>query len=386
VQTGKQTRMSSFIIPFMRKLTVALLFWLVATIAWSEAAKSSVRLTIIGLDHDAVGDFIQRVQNRHDVQLVGIVEPNQNLVVRYARLFNFNTNFFFVSLDDLLAKTNAQAAVVFSSTLEHGHVVQMCAAHHMDVMLEKPLAVNMEQARAIASAAKRGGIQVIVDYETSWYPAIQTAYTIVHDQHAIGDLRKIVVCAGNKGPKETGCSDSFVDWLTDPKLSGGGALIDFGCYGVDMATWFMDEQQPTSVFAVTQHIKPELYPKVEDEATVILTYPHAQAIIQASWNWPFDRRDLSVYGRTGYVLVPQKNLLRMRQAGTEESELELPPTSNLGPSSDDISYFAAVVRGEIQPSGLPALETNLIVTEILDAAKKSAKTGKRVDLPDPSPW
>ncbi|HMD53759.1 MAG TPA: Gfo/Idh/MocA family oxidoreductase, partial [Phycisphaerae bacterium] len=213
-----------------------------------------------------------------------------------------------------------------------------------------------------------------------------TAYAIVHDQHAIGDVRKIVVCAGDKGPKETGCSDAFLDWLTDPKLSGGGALIDFGCYGASTITWFMDGQRPTSVFAVTQHIKPEVYPKVEDEATVILTYPQAQGIIQASWNWPFDRRDLDVYGLIGYVLEVRMDMLRMRQIGTEESELDLPTLSTPSSSSDDISYFAAVVRGELQPSGMSSLETNLIVTEILDAARESAQTGKQVVFSKDRPW
>jgi predicted dehydrogenase len=364
----------------MKKFAVIFFFWCAAFAADCQDAKPPVRLAIIGLAHDAVGDFIQRAQGRHDVQLVGIVESNPELTARYARLFNFNTNFFSTNLDELLAKTNAQAAAVFTSTFDHRQAVEICAAHGMDVMLEKPLAVNLEQAHAIAAAAKKGGIQVIVDYETIWYPANQTAYTIVHNQHAIGDVRKIVVCAGNKGPKETGCSDAFLDWLTDPKLNGGGALIDFGCYGASTITWFMDGQRPTSVFAVAQHIKPDLYPKVEDEATIILTYPQAQGIIQASWNWPFDRRDMDIYGRTGYVLEPRMDLLRMRQAGTEESELDLPVPSAPNLSSDDISYFAAVVHGEIQPSGMLSLETNIIVTEILDAAKESAQTGKRVEL------
>jgi predicted dehydrogenase len=156
--------------------------------------------------------------------------------------------------------------------------------------------------------------------------------------------------------------------------------MDFGCYGADLATWFMNGQRPVSVFAVTQHFNPEVYPKVEDEATIVVAYPQAQVIIQASWNWPSDRRDLEVYGKTGYVLVPRMNLLRMQQAGTEESELELPNSPIPGPLTDDISYLAAVVHGKMQPSGMPSLAVNLMVTEILDAARESARTRKQVEL------
>ena len=364
----------------MKRIAVAFFFCLAATVVHSQEVKPPVRLIIIGLAHDAVGDFIQRAETRRDIQLAGIVESDQELRARYARLFHFSTNFFYASLDQFLGKTNAQGAAVFTSTFDHQRVVAACAAHGISVMLEKPLAIDMGQAQAIAAAAKKSGIRVIVDYETAWYPGNQTAHTIVRVQHAIGDVRKIVVCAGNRGPKETGCSDSFLDWLTDPRLNGGGALIDFGCYGADLATWFMDGQRPISVTAVTQHFKSGLYPKVEDEATIILTYPQAQAIIQASWNLPFDRRELEIYGGTGYVLVPRMNLLRMRQAETEESELDLPNLPLSGPPADDISYFAAVVRGEIQTSGMPSLEINMIVTEILDAARESARSGKQVEL------
>jgi scyllo-inositol 2-dehydrogenase (NADP+) len=368
----------------MKKIFAIILLLLVPVLANADETKPPVRLVIIGLAHDAVGEFIQRVIAYPEVQLVGIVESNPELTARYARLHKLDTNIFSSSLEQLLARTNAQAAAVYSSTIEHRSVVEACAARGIDVMLEKPLAVDLQQARAIANAAQKGGIQVVVNYETAWYPGNQMAYTIVHDRMAIGDLRKIVVCAGNQGPKETGCSDAFLDWLTDPKQNGGGALIDYGCYGADLVTWLMNERRPLSVFAATQQIKPEIYPKVEDEATIILTYPQSQAIIQASWNWPFDRRDLAVYGKTGYVVVPRMNQLRMQQAGTGESELDMPNSRVAGAQADDISYFAAVARKEIKPSGPASLEINLIVTEILDAARESALTGKRVDLP-PNP-
>jgi predicted dehydrogenase len=288
-----------------------------------------------------------------------------------------DTNLFYSSLNDLFAKTNVQAVATFTSTFEHRRVVEICASKHIHVMMEKPLAVNMEHAKAIEAAAKKGRIQIIVNYETTWYPANQAAYQIVHE-HQIGDLRKIVVHDGHRGPKEIGCSPDFLEWLTDPVLNGAGALTDFGCYGADLVTWLMDGQRPTSVFAVAQRIKPNVYPKVEDEATIVVTYPKAQAILQASWNWPFDRKDMEVYGHTGYVLVPKRDLLRVRKPG--EAESEITPSALTGPNTDPLSYLAAVVRGEIQASGLSSLPVNMIVTEILDAARKSAQTGKRVDL------
>jgi predicted dehydrogenase len=247
------------------------------------------------------------------------------------------------------------------------------------VMMEKPLAVNLDHARAIESAAKTASLRIIVNYETTWYSANQAAYNLVCQQHAIGDLRKFVVHDGHRGPKEIGCPPEFLQWLTDPVLNGGGALTDFGCYGADLITWLMQGQRPTSVVAVTQHFKPEVYPKVDDEATIVVTYPKAQGIIQASWNWPYNRKDMEIYGQTGYVLVPQRNVLRVLRDKQPETEMVVAPLT--GPDADPLDYLVAVARGEIQPSGLSSLEVNMTVTKILDAARKSAATGMRIDFP-----
>ena len=353
--------------------------WLTALGAYSQDTKPPVRFAMVGLNHDHAMSFIPRLAGRTDVQLVGIVETNQDLIARYSGRFHLNPNLFYPSLEALFAKTNVQAVATFTSTFDHEGVVEICAAHGVDVMMEKPLATNMKQARAIEAAVKKSGIQLIVNYETSWYPGNQAAYTMVHDEHQIGDIRRIVVHDGHRGPKEIGCSTNFLAWLTDPILNGGGAINDFGCYGADLATWLFDGQKPISVFAVARRIKPDVYPKVEDDATIVLTYPKAEVILQPSWNWPFDRKDMEVYGQTGYVLVPQPNLLRVRTAKIpSETEITPPPVS--GANADPLSYLAAVVRREIKPTGLASLEVNMIVVEILDAAHKSVRTGKQIKL------
>ncbi|HTR41229.1 MAG TPA: Gfo/Idh/MocA family oxidoreductase [Pseudomonadales bacterium] len=344
----------------------------------AQNAQAPVHLAIVGLVHDHAMGFFPRLQERHDVELVGVVETNQDLIGRYSQKFNLSRSLFYPTLEALFAATNVDAVATFTDIYDHKQVVEICAAHHVDVMMEKPLAVNMKAAEAIAEAVKKSGIQLVVNYETTWYPGNTAAYEMVHDQH-IGDIRRIVVHDGHNGPKEIGCSTNFLAWLTDPVLNGGGAINDFGCYGADLATWLMDGQKPMSVFCIAHHIKPDVYPKVEDDATIVLTYPKAQAILEPSWNWPFNRKDMEIYGQTGYVLVPQPNALRIRTVGMNE-ERETTPPLLIGPDADPLSYLVAVVRGEIKPSGLSSLDVNLIVVEILDAAHKSAKTGKRVDL------
>ena len=362
----------------MKRLLPIFLFVMVALGARAQENVAPVRLAIVGLAHDHVRGFLPDLLARKDVQLVGIVETDPALIAEIAKRFHLDAALFFPSLEVLRAKTNVQGVAAFGSTFDHRKVVEQCAPLGLPVMMEKPLAVSLADARAIAAAARKGGIQVYVNYETTWYPSAYAAYDLVRKQGAIGDVRKIVVHDGHSGPAAI-CSPFFLAWLTDPVLDGGGAVMDFGCYGADLATWLMDGQRPTSVTAVTQQLQPEVYPKVDDEATIVLTYPRAQAIIQASWNWPIGRKDLEIYGQTGALRLPDHSSMYLRKRG-ESQETRSTAPALAAPQADSISYFAAIARGQIKSEGLGSLETNLIVNEILEAAKESARTGKRIDL------
>ena len=184
----------------------------------------------------------------------------------------------------------------------------------------------------------------LVNYETSWYRSNHAAYDLAHEGD-LGDVRKVVIHDGHNGPKEIGVEPEFLAWLTDPKLNGGGALFDFGCYGADLMTFLMDGQRPQTVTAVTQTFKPEIYSRVDDEATIILTYPKAQAIVQASWNWPFGRKDMEVYGQTGYAITVQANDIRVRRGG-ENAEQQIAAKPVAAPYDNSISYSRAVVLDE----------------------------------------
>lgn len=349
-----------------------------------QPAPRPLRLGIAGLSHTHVHWILNRPA-RGDIQIAGIYEPNRKLVERYAKQYGLRDSLFFTDLEQMLDFIKPEAIAAFGTTYDHLKVVEACAPRGIHVMVEKPLAVNLKHALTIAALAKQHAIQVLTNYETTWYASTQAVYDSVYDRQAIGPIRKIVVHDGHQGPKEIGVNDEFLEWLTDPVRNGGGALMDFGCYGANLATWLMRGLEPVTVTAITQQIKPEIYPAVEDEATIILTYPNAQAIIQASWNWPFNRKDMQVYGRTGYVHALDGRNLRVRQEN-ETRERALVLAGKSAPVDDPFAYFAAVVRGEIKISetDLSSLGNNLIVMKILEAAKQSAATGETVKLAAPA--
>jgi glucose-fructose oxidoreductase len=355
------------------------LVWSMPTGPALFAAESApLRVAIAGLVHGHVDGFLSNASHRPEITIVGISDPDRSLFDRYAAKFSLAPALYHADLEEMLVASKPQAVLIYSNTYDHRTIVELCAKHHISVMMEKPLAVSLADALAIQQAANAGKIQVLVNYETSWYRSNHAAFDMVHSG-AIGDVRKVVVHDGHQGPKEIGVQPEFLKWLNDPKLNGGGALFDFGCYGADLMTWLMDGQRPLSVTAVTQQIKPNIYPHVDDEATIVLTYPHAQAILQASWNWPFDRKDMEVYGQTGYVITVRRDDLKVRRPGEKQEQIE-PAPKVPAPYDDSLAYLRAVILDGAKPAATSSLETNVIVTEILDAARQSATTGKTINL------
>lgn len=358
----------------MRNLT--LVFLLVAHL-FAYAQDKPLRVGIAGLTHGHV-HWVLRSVSEGTLILAGIAEPNKDLAGRLMKQYNLDASLLYDDFASMVDKTKPEAVVAFGSIYDHLNVVKVCAPRKVHVMVEKPLAVSLAHAREMELLAKKHGIHLLTNYETTWYGSHHVAYEMLQTDSRLGAIVKVVVHDGHQGPKEIGVNQEFLEWLTDPGLNGGGALMDFGCYGADLVTWLMRGERPQSVFAVTQQIKPHVYPKVDDEATIVVTYPKTQAIIQASWNWPYSRKDIEIYTASGYIMADRQGMRFMTDAKEGEQSRKIPPRQ--APYNDPFLFLTGVVRGkiEVEENDLSGLSVNLTAMEILEAAKQSAAAGKAV--------
>lgn len=346
----------------------------------AQAQKTPLKIGVVGFTHSHVHGILGRA-DRGDIKVVGIVEPNRDLAERYTKQYGFSMSIVFNTMEEMIAATHPEAVCAFGSIFEHLKVVETCAPLGIHVMVEKPLAVSLEHAKKMEALAKKHHIQLLTNYETTWYPSNHKAYDLLKSG-AVGDLRKVVIHDGHRGPKKIGVNKEFLDWLIDPIQNGGGAIMDFGCYGANLITWLQNGKKPNSVTAITQQQQKENNPKVDDDATIILTYDNSNAIIQPSWDWPIGRKDMEIYGLTGALFADNRTKLRVRIAegydGFKEESFNL--NERQAPLDDPFALFAGVIKNEITlaPFDLSSLENNMVVMEILEAARKSAKTKKTV--------
>ncbi|WP_430966360.1 Gfo/Idh/MocA family protein [Spongiimicrobium sp. 2-473A-2-J] len=344
----------------------------------TEPSVTPLRVGVVGLVHTHVHWILGR-DKIGDIEIVGIVEPNRDLAQEYSTRHGYSMDIVFDTLEEMVSAAKPEAVTAFNTIYDHLEVVQFCAPRGIHVMVEKPLAVSLEHAKKMSSLAKKHQIQLLTNYETSWYGSNYEAKDRLM-KGSIGDLRRIIFHTGHPGPIEIGCNPEFLEWLTDPKLNGGGALTDFGCYGANLATWLMKGVHPEKVYCTTQQLKPERYPKVEDDATIILTYPKVQVIIQASWNWSHNRKDMEIYGTTGYIICKDGSHMEILEKESDGPfDVVAPPLSK--GIDDPFALLQKVVKENYQLNAydVSSLENNMVVMQILEAAKHSARTAKTVE-------
>jgi len=359
------------------KFRLPLLLTTILFLSVTIASAQLLRVAVVGLNHDHVHGILHDYKQGR-VIIVGIAESDQQLIERYKKSYQLSDTLFFKDLPSLLAHARPDAVLAFNPIAEHIKVVEVCAAKGISVMVEKPLATTVADAEQMAAMARQAKIQLLTNYETTWYPTNHQIYDLVNSQHAIGDIRRMVVHDGHQGPREIHCSEDFLKWLTDPVMNGGGAVMDFGCYGANLMTWLMKGQAPIAVTAVTKQIKPNIYPKVDDDASITVEYPNATGFIEASWNWPYGIKDMEVFGVKAYLHALNGNVLERRD--TDTAVYYKIPVAPLV-YKDNLAYLAAVLRGEYKSvDDLSSLENNLMVVRILEAAKQSAKEGRRIVL------
>jgi predicted dehydrogenase len=353
-----------------------------ATIAGPQGTGSAgkTRLAVIGLDHDHVWGLLKDISGEPSAELVGIAETDAGLVGRAQKQVPAGVKFYsdYVAMLD---QAKPDAVIVTTSNDKHLEILRQCAKRHIHYSTEKPMAVSAADAREMERLASEAKIKLMVNYWNAW---VAPSHDLFHRVRAgeVGPVQKIIVQYGHQGPKEIGVSPQFASWLYDPVKNGGGAIMDFGCYGAEWSIWL--KGRPTRVYATTRKLKVDQNNKVDDDATIVLEYPDAVAIIEASWDWPYNKDQVAVYGPKGSLLARQSVLLHRSSqahgpdvpAEGESVTLEALPKE----TSNPISYFVDCIRNNKPIEDPLSARLNVQVMEILDAARESARTGKPQEL------
>ncbi len=357
------------------------------------AAAQEYKIAVVSMLHAHVWLHLGTMLKGDKVKLVGVSETLPDLISRATREDvipqtqnvtrpGVPANMIFADWKKMIDETKPDLVWAFTPTNEHVDVVRYCAPKGIHVIVEKPLAATLKEALEIQTLARKHRILVLTNYGSTWQ-ASQYAVKEAVQSGAIGPVWRLRGMTGHNGPGDPRKS-SFAAWLADPVKNGGGVLMDFGCY---MVLWSMGlKGMPESVYATAQHLKPDMFPNVEDHALIVLNYKDGMAILEASWDLPpAQRTGNEIYGMQGSIVG---NTIRKagspgagggrggQQGGDPLTVTPLPPER-----SEPIAYMVDCIRNKRALDGPSDLDLNVAVQEVLEAAKMSVKEGRPIALP-----
>jgi len=345
-----------------------------------EPMAEKTRLAIIGLDHDHVWELLKYLETEPEAELVAIAEAQPALVKEAESKVPASVKFYSEYVK-MLDEVKPEAVIVTTANDRHLEILRECAKRHIHYSTEKPIATNAAEAREMERLANGAGIKLMVNYWNAWVAPSHELFHRVQDGQ-VGTVQKIIVQYGHAGPKEIGVSEYFANWLYDPVKNGGGAIMDFGCYGAEWALWL--KGRPKRVQAIAQKFKVSQHNKVDDDATIVLEYPDATVIIEASWDWPYSMGQVQVFGPKGSLLAtPNKLFYRPTDDDGKKMGLEGEPVALNAPqgaTSNPVAYFVDRIRHDKPIEDPLSMRMNVQVMEILDAARESIRSGREQEL------
>lgn len=351
-----------------------LLLWIVAAQMAAFGQTPEVKIAIVGMVHSHVWGHLGSMLKSDKVKLVGVSETVPELIEEGKRR-GVPGDLFHSDYKSMLEKTKPDIVWAFVENNRHLEIAEFCAPRKIHLMYEKPLASTYADAVKIRDLSHKHGIQVLTNYQMAWWPSMYTQKKLA-DAGEFGKVWRLRGIVGHGGPGgPTGLNKWFFNWLTDPVQNGAGSLMDFGCYNALWSLWYMGK--PETVYAQVNQLRPETFPKVEDNATMIFHYKNGVGLFEGSWDLPRSFQDLEIFGLGGSAYMTREGL-RTRKG--REPERAIPVEPLLPERADPISYMADIVKNKGTVDGVVAVDINVDVMEIIDALKESVKTGNAVKL------
>ena len=335
------------------------------------------RVGVASMVHDHVWGELAHWRALPKVELVAAGDPNAPLRERSRQ--EFGVARVYESWQEMLEREELDIVQAASENSAAAPIVDACAARGIHVVSEKPMAATLDQADRMLRAAREADIRLLINWPTAWHPPIVEWMRRI-EAGDIGHVTSVKYRSAHNGPKEIGCSPYFWGWLYDADKNGAGALMDYCGYAADFAACLLG--LPSQVTGM-RGVFVKDYPVPDDNAIIVMRYPHAFGIAEASWTQTVPHAEGAnpvAYGTGGSLAVSQGQVLWQRPGQSTET---ITPPELTPPYRNAPEYLLHCLETGRPIEGLCSPKTSRDAQEILEAGLRSADTGQTLSLPLP---
>ena len=300
--------------------------------------------------------------------------------------------------NEMLAQEGLDIVIITSENAQHPDVVEACAKAGVNVCVEKPMAMSLSDSLRMARACQAAGTTMLVNWPLTWSASARKAKELI-DAGTIGRVLEVKWRSGHTGPlgpgaQHTGVSESAAP-MSGPErgatwwhqtAAGGGAMLDYCCYGALVSRWYVGEQA-VAAMGMRANLDSQ-WGDGDDNAAMIVRFPGAMALLEGSWTtWDHGvPTGPIVYGTTGTLVVERKGgkqLVRLERGHGQTTIYEPDPLPE-GRGNVAEEFVHHLETGEALHPTLDA-GLNVEVMAILDAGVRSANSGK-IELVNNAAW
>lgn len=358
-----------------------------------------IRAVVIGFAHMHVNEICLYIDGQEDFDLVGLadVPPKspEKTDARYTRSWNLKNNsekFGLTPYEDykkMLDELKPDIAFILCENSEKLQIVEECAKRHINISIEKPMAVDLKTAIKIRNTVNKYGVEAIVNWPVIWRPHMHTQLAALASG-IVGDLVKVYYINGHTGPlgkgaKHRGVMEQIGEMTDEQRAStwwyknetGGGAFLDIGCYGCLFNQWARSEgEYPDAVTAFADNYCTP-YMDCPDNVAAIIDYKDSYGVIEGTWTTP------QIVLPTGPVYCCTEGALyctpdkQVKAVNIYGEEIELPDYEITPHIANIADHYAYCKKNNLPLIKTVTLDFNVQVMAIIDAAMKSAKSGKK---------
>lgn len=240
----------------------------------------TLKIGILGIVHDHIFlmNEINNFQAIENVDVTCAADVNEPLL---KKVRNMGVKRTYKDYNEMLAREDLDAVGVYAENFLHGQYTEAAAEKGLHILVEKPMAANLEIAQKMVDVTKKKNVKLMINFPPLWSPGLRHAIKMAQDGN-IGNIFEIRFRAAHNGPKEMGCTPYFYNWLYDEKLNGAGAFMDFCTYGAMYSRWVLGV--PEKVTAIGGNYVKDYIAPLEDNAILLMAYKRAMGIAEASWN------------------------------------------------------------------------------------------------------
>ena len=347
---------------------------------------------VVGLcfDHMHMGDLLASAQASAHYEIVGVYDTQPDRMAEVCSDLKIASELQFYDWQELLEKTSPDLGIICSPTAEHKMWTQRLAAQDIHVLLEKPFAVNADEAQACIDATTDAGVQLAINWPLAWYPPHRTTQRLIAEG-VIGDVTEVHYYDGNRGPQYHLHAKREVEdptdvenmWWFDPR-AGGGSLLDYLGYGVTLATWMRQGKLPHEVSATT-HVPNNL--RVDTQSIVIASYDTGLSSFQTRWGTFTDPWIIQPQPFCGFTVVGTEGTIVSRDYASEitvqtnENPEPAAVAVDSGNGPDNIfGHLHEVLENGNKVEGPCGSEVSLGAQRIADAAIESVNIRQPTQL------